>query len=593
MKVRFIFLLLLISGIVGAQNLKKAFKYYGSKDYASAIPILNKLTEIDSNNAAPFYLLSQIYSDVDYHAKDFFKAYKNINLSAEKFPKMPVLEQDKIQEIVKWEQISNSKKTIEVMLYEWVKSQNSPQITRQFIGECNSGIFTPKALELLVQQEYQIAINFNSVDGFNDFISKYPMANEAKIARQKICDLEFAKAEKLNTNQAYQEYINKYPESLQAQKAKEIILKREYELAKKVNTEDALDRFIKKYPNSAQATELRKLREQSDYLQVIELNSLNVYNRFLNNYPKSQKYQELAFTRDSLAYQEAKSINTEEAYLHFISSYPNARQVPEVIEIQKKMQFSWEELVNYRKEKFYESKAVKTVRQFKKYPADSTKIENILTETFLPNGKLVKRIVFNDEGLMQFENFYTGKSIMPDFQIISKNGTEADRIQYEFSNKNLLISESSKTKKLGISKSTFYQYDERRNCIQKTTINPEEDTLQIVNFSYLKSFIPQEKITYEFEKNQQKFTRLSYFYNTSGILLQEIASNINDKVISVKTYQYNGFGQMIGYIVQNQFGKEQHTFIYNDFGLIEEEKVDFGDMAAYNYLIEYTYEFFE
>lgn len=574
----------------GAQSLKKANQYMQQKDYPSAIAVLNKLIEKEPNNPAANFMLAKIYSDVKYPARDFFIAYKRINVAAHEYIKLGVLEQEKIRDFVDASQVELYQKLIETRLYEWIKSINSPSDTKRFITECTESMYNSKAKELLITQEFQIALNSNTVEEFEHFISIYPQRKESQMAMQRIYELEYSKSQIKNTVDAYKEFIRKYPESPQSQFAFEKLMLYDYQLALKINTEETILKFIQKYPDSKYATDLKKLREKTELQQVEEIQTLEAYNRFLNNYPNHENRKILSEKRDSIAYKKAVSSNTSEAYMEFITNYPNAKQVPEIIQKQKVLNFSWEELQQQRKELFYSSKLVQTMRIFKFINKDSLQSVPFEKYVFNKDGKLMVYNQFDENGKYQEDFIYNSISKNIEYKLIHRNDLEFDQVKYEYDTNALLIKNMSRQQQ----SITHFVYGSKRNCIKKYSLKETAaDTLLSMEFTYQNAFIPLEKLIVANSNSTNPVTKESYFYNKSGILLQEIKFNSENSIIAVKTFQYNSGGILQKEILQDMSGTETKTYTYNGYGLIEEIKVEHNSLPANNYILQYSYQFFE
>lgn len=597
-KNRIIFVSLLVvfgvfsTTLLSAQSLRKALKYYEKTDYASAISVLNTLSIQEPNNAAPFYMLAKIYSEPKYQAFDYFKSYESIQKAAVLFPAMPTLEQDKIVDYANWEQIASSKKQIEVALYEYVKAKNEVELTKKFIHECATSLFVQDARNLLIYQEFLISEKLNTSEAYLSFLKNYPATKYTSTCMQRIYSLEYSATQKQNSSKAYLDFISKYPDAPQTQDAKKFVMESDYQLTLRVKTTDAMERFIKKYPSSTEASNLRLLMEKSAYEQAIQLKSVEVFDTYLMNYPNGNRNQEITNLRDSLAFEMAKQKNTTEAYFNFLALYPNAKQAPEVTRLSQELRFSWEELVAYRNANHIKSHGIKTIRRFKSILNDSI-LRTMDAQNFLMNGELEKNTTFDELGSHSVQNVYLNNSRKVEYQLMLLNEKESSKKKFSYSKEGLIANENEEDINGKSVFSTYNSYDENRNCVQKISINDKGDTVLISNFIYLQSFTPQEKVTYQFNTASQNFSRQTFVFNGSGVLLQEITSNIENQIVSVSTYHFNSQGKLLSKDIQSQYGKELHSFEYNSFGLIENERIDFPDLPSANYSIIYHYEFFE
>ncbi len=145
----------------------------------------------------------------------------------------------------------------------------------------------------------------------------------------------YEEAKASNSIQTYEDYISKYPKSKYLQQAKdelaELYEERDWSSARKSNAISGYNRFISDYPYSKYTSEaekrIKKIEEENAWSKSVNINSINSYENFISSYPASHyvldaknKIQKL---KDNLAWEEAELESTVESYRKYISAFPN------------------------------------------------------------------------------------------------------------------------------------------------------------------------------------------------------------------------------------------------------------------------------
>jgi hypothetical protein len=101
----------------------------------------------------------------------------------------------------------------------------------------------------------------NTVEGYREFIAKYPKNMFISRAQENIENLQFAPYEQADNIESYMEFTIRYPENKHVFKAKTRIEQVEYKRYEKMDTIEAYREFLVKYPESIFAL-LAKDRQQ-------------------------------------------------------------------------------------------------------------------------------------------------------------------------------------------------------------------------------------------------------------------------------------------------------------------------------------------
>lgn len=101
------------------------------------------------------------------------------------------------------------------------------------------------------ENAFQKAMNKNTIDALEKFVTKHPDSEQSKEARTRIYALAYDDALQKNTIEAFNEYLNKYrPDSVFTQKAKMNVCSLKFKEAHHTNTIQSYENFIKDCPES-------------------------------------------------------------------------------------------------------------------------------------------------------------------------------------------------------------------------------------------------------------------------------------------------------------------------------------------------------
>ncbi len=112
------------------------------------------------------------------------------------------------------------------------------------------GRLISKKKYLRQQQEYEPYKQIHTIEGYNEFISKYPKNLFIKHAEDEIKRLEFEPYEKEDTIEGYLEFKILYPENPNVETANNRIEQTEIKRYDKVDTIEGYREFLMKYPDS-------------------------------------------------------------------------------------------------------------------------------------------------------------------------------------------------------------------------------------------------------------------------------------------------------------------------------------------------------
>jgi hypothetical protein len=134
---------------------------------------------------------------------------------------------------------------------------------------------------------YNNTLRINTVNSFQDFIDKYPEAEQYSLAVEKRNDLAYNEAKQLDNVHAYKTFIMNYPRAKQVSVANVRIHELEFEHAESINTSKSYNDFIKEYPNSKQYNTAFKRYEKLKYEESVIPGNWESYEYFIERNPKN------------------------------------------------------------------------------------------------------------------------------------------------------------------------------------------------------------------------------------------------------------------------------------------------------------------
>lgn len=177
-----------------------------------------------------------------------------------------------------------------------------------------------------MEHRWQEAVVLDSIEGYQEFLNKYPSSNRASQARLRIQALRFEQALKLNTIEAYEEFLQEYPDGEQADQALLEIEKLRLEQATALNTVEAYKEFLQEYPYGEMADQARLEIEKLRLEQATALNTIEAYEQFLQEYPDGEQADQARLEIEKFESEQATALNTIDAYEEFLQEYSDGEQ---------------------------------------------------------------------------------------------------------------------------------------------------------------------------------------------------------------------------------------------------------------------------
>ncbi|BDD04678.1 WG repeat-containing protein [Aureibacter tunicatorum] len=213
--IAFFIFLSLVSLDLRADNTKKAQKFLAKKEYSKALELLKEDVHKDKANVNANLILSQLFLTEDFQQYSPDSSFHYI-----------------VESIVYFDSISDEKAL--------------SRLNKIGVNE-NSLITQRKHVE---KAAYDIALNLNTVSGYQHFINTYINSEQLKKAIALRNELAFKEAEEKNTFVAFYNFMRNYPEAVQVPKAQAKYDKLLYETKTKNGSLKSLKSFRSANPNS-------------------------------------------------------------------------------------------------------------------------------------------------------------------------------------------------------------------------------------------------------------------------------------------------------------------------------------------------------
>lgn len=189
------------------------------------------------------------------------------------------------------------------------------------------------------KKKFESAKSTNTIDVWDNFITKYPHNKYTNLAKKNLIDLKddtsWKEARKKNTIAGYKLYISEFPMGKYTINAEDIIKElqeiQDWDYTKSTNTIRTFEDFINKYPISQHFYEandnLKKLKDERDWTSALQLNTVTTYTDYLTRYPDGNHTNDAKVKINEIevilpAWEKAKMVNTIEAYRAFLEKHP-------------------------------------------------------------------------------------------------------------------------------------------------------------------------------------------------------------------------------------------------------------------------------
>ncbi len=180
-----------------------------------------------------------------------------------------------------------------------------------------------KAMFDISENAYQAAFQKDTEEEYIRFLQNYSkgsqeVLNKAIISRNKVA---FKKASEENSIGSYQNFITKYPQANEIPSAIENRDKLAFDLAKNENSIKSYKDFISSYPNAKQINEAWSTIYDLDFIVTKELNTASAYYKHISNYPKSSHYSEVKQLSYECEFNENVVIGNIDSYRKFVDRF--------------------------------------------------------------------------------------------------------------------------------------------------------------------------------------------------------------------------------------------------------------------------------
>lgn len=147
--------------------------------------------------------------------------------------------------------------------------------------------YKQRAAELRNIAAFVIACEINTVESYQDFITKYSSAIQTNGAVLRRNALAFNRAKSVDNIGGYKAFIASYPNAEEINQARERIYELAFTQAEKENSSDSYKKYIDEYPESRQYSKAFSLFEKMQFLENTTAGDWIRYRTFIANFPNN------------------------------------------------------------------------------------------------------------------------------------------------------------------------------------------------------------------------------------------------------------------------------------------------------------------
>ena len=202
--------LIVVSFNTQSQNLKKAFKYLNDNDFDRSKVIFDEAVSNPEMSAIAHYGIALIYSNNTYRSRSLYRAFDEINAALQNYDKVDLSLVGKLDNYFNGKADMKKKKNeIDAALRKKVIDANDIKVTEEFLSKAKLSAYIPEINKLYAKQSFRQALEYNTINAYEDYIKSFPMAPEAASAQQKIFSIAYDKVVKENSLEAYKNFVEK------------------------------------------------------------------------------------------------------------------------------------------------------------------------------------------------------------------------------------------------------------------------------------------------------------------------------------------------------------------------------------------------
>ena len=254
-----------------SSDFQKGMRAYEKGNYKKAQDLFEGILKDNYSDAAASYGMALVCFTKDYANYSLSDAYSYARTALQSFK---ALDQKTSASLLKQgldeSKINTLKKKIDDELFGITVAKNTVEGYTDFISRYPDNSNIDKAKELKEQLSFFSAKNTNTETAVDDFIKKNPKSKDVNKAIDLRNLLAFQKAKASNSIDAIKDFIAKYPDAKEIEDAKLFLAELEFLAAKKKNTIEAFDAFMQKYPDAEEYPEASNQRNQLAYIQLLE-----------------------------------------------------------------------------------------------------------------------------------------------------------------------------------------------------------------------------------------------------------------------------------------------------------------------------------
>jgi outer membrane protein OmpA-like peptidoglycan-associated protein len=273
---------------------QKLIKLFEKKEFDKAEKKVNKELEsirkgkVDIEDPRVKYVKALLYNEKKFSmfVPDSAYTYLIYSIGVHRKVKDVKLTEDLKENLFNQDLINKTMLAICENAYEIVHKQNTEDAYNGYLSYYKDGNeqVRGKVIQDRNEVSYQTALNNNTVESFQDFINKYPKAEEVPSARENRDALAYEISSNEHTIQSYKSFIKKYPNAIQVSVAWGHIYDIDFENAKSANKASAYYDHMNAYAKSSHYDEALTLSHDCEFNETIIENQIESYLEFVNRF---------------------------------------------------------------------------------------------------------------------------------------------------------------------------------------------------------------------------------------------------------------------------------------------------------------------
>jgi hypothetical protein len=319
-------------------KVEKILEKIEEKDFKKAIELNDKLKE-ETPVVLKNFVNLVLYNDFDYSERNVDSAYNYLRIVSRELQTIDYTIKNEycIRFYLCESTLKENKIKLESEAFLLYSKDSSIVSLRYFTTHFDNNELIQKAENLIERIEYNNAVKINTIDGFKQFLVKYPTSIFKAESINYLSNLEYKLCLEKESEDCYRDYLKLYPISKSAIQVAKRLKSLVYNNAISLNTVEKYEQFLSEYASDNDESfnsEVKDIKDRLCYLNFLKIkNSLSKdsIQLFITNFESCKYVDSAKFLLERSDFNYLQNNFTIATANYFIIKYPASTHKKEIL----------------------------------------------------------------------------------------------------------------------------------------------------------------------------------------------------------------------------------------------------------------------